>query len=205
MTQLSRRDVELLNKRLNNRMRKLEKEGMTTGRDYVELKKLAEKSGATKTKSGLIRFKENLKTVEKKGNLAESERFSKLASFYGGTKKQEKLKEIKERMQSKGKASALSSPEALSDILEAQKSTKGQDSLWTRLSDYFDSDQIVEIFSEKIVSHSISQRLDWIENAFAGVMFDEGIAMDFLKGFIGEKEVLHFIATGSRNFDELKE
>lgn len=193
---MTRREIELLNKRLNNQMRKLEKSGLTGTRDYKELENFAKKSGATKSKDGKVRFKENLKTMEKQEKLKESEKFSKLASFYGGTKKTEKLKEIRDRMQSKGKASGITNPEQLSDILEAQKSTKGEPSLWLKLKDHFDSEQIIEIFREKKGGQSLSQRLEWIENAFAGDVFNDTVVMNYLKGFIDENDVNQYFDTG---------
>lgn len=193
---MTRREIELLNKRLNNRMRQLEKSGLTSSRDYKELENFAKKSGATKTKSGKVRFKENLKTAEKKGELKTSEKFSKLGSFYGGTKKQEALKDIRDRMQSKGKAKGIADPETLSDILESQKSTKGESSLWNSLKQYFDSDQIIEIFNQKKEGTNIKQRLEWIENAFSGEIMNETIVLHYLKGFINETDVNHFLDTG---------
>ena len=190
---MTQRELENFARKLNKRMKTLEKQGHTESVDYRKLREFAKEAGATE--KGY--FKNRLtQLIKKGGDIKNFEKNLKLASQYGTVAKTKEMKEIAERMKQSGKIGEFISEKTLSDILESQKWTKGEGSLWSKLREkHFDSEEIVEILSfaeetdEDGVRMTVSQRLEWLEIAYSGKVIPHDLAIDYLKGHVSQKEM----------------
>lgn len=190
---MTQKELENFARKLNKRISTLEKEGFTESVDYKKLKEFAKEAGATSKgyfKNRLTNF------IKQGGDVKELEKKMKLASQYGTAPKTKEMKEIARRISESGVSGGYISEKTLSDIIESQKWTKGEGSLWSKLKDrHFDSEQIIDILTNYRstdadgVEMSLMKRFEWLEIAYSGHTIDDNVAIDYLKGFITQKEM----------------
>lgn len=181
MTASQINELRLLNKKLNQRLVRIEKTAgtsldLTKTPQYKRLQELAAQQGVKpRTKTAGFRFKE--KNIEKM-DVKEFEkilRISKKAEAISSTQKgiKKAMKETQRRLE-KGGISA--SPEQINDILISMGGA-----VFKRLLDYFDSGDAAEIMEVNSWNESkVSNRLDLYEAAHGG----EKINLDELREYL---------------------
>ena len=181
MTSSEINELRLLNKKLNQRLVRLEKTAetsldLTKTPQYKRLQELAAQEGVKpRAKTAGFRFKE--KGLEKADikELERLRRISKKAEAISSTQKgiKKAMKETQRRLE---KGGIHASPEQLSDIL-----TSMGGAIFKRLLEYYDSGDAANIMEENAWDERIvSNRLDQYEAAHAG----EEIDLDELREYL---------------------
>lgn len=186
MTSKEINELRLINKRLNQRLVRMEKtrgtsRDLTKTRQYKSLQELAGQQGVkSRSKTGGKRFKERGLEKLDEAKFKELKKQSLQALNYKSPSKA-----TKEQMKRFEKAGIKMTAEEINDFNEIFKG-----SLWNNLKGYLGSDQVIEIMKKSgWNSETVSDKFDQYNAAKAGKTFDVDEFRDFLAGYVGLDEI----------------
>lgn len=179
----AREELRAINKRINQRLVRLEQKGLEGYKVYEEtIQQIKESGFATVSKTGKIRLKESVKGIREEDITKALSTSKKLSTRGLGTAKAKVYGDIESKF--KSRFGAVSKKD-VADFLELQRFSS-----YREMSKFLASEQLYEFtqkkFREGFSASDIDKLFDEYQNAKKGTMFD---ASDFLKWLQTQKKV----------------